>query len=243
LIAPLVWSLLPIGSLLLLVDVFPSASGGYVVGLVVALGQTVRLVFSPNADMEADFADAFHAYLKKEPGASTNQVSEPHDGQKMPGANAFAGLPALQESVDFDNGRIASESLRKISAETLAKQGEGAPIVKLVNALLMGAVEKGASNIYIEPFKEELSVRYRIHNSLYRIMSPPLKFRDAITARIKKMSKLDVKEQRCPQQGLIRVRFRNNGVTTDVDLSVSCLPSSFGENILISIPTHPMRRS
>ena len=64
LVAPLVWSLLVLGSLLLLSSILPAAVGGYVMGLVVSFGQIARLVFSPNADMEADFADSFRAYLE-----------------------------------------------------------------------------------------------------------------------------------------------------------------------------------
>ena len=70
LIAPLVWSPLVVGSLLLVNIMFSAASLGYVAGLMASLGQTVRLVFSPNADMEADFADTFRAYLRNERAAT-----------------------------------------------------------------------------------------------------------------------------------------------------------------------------
>ena len=103
------------------------------------------------------------------------------------------------------------EELEEISAEALAKQGEEAPVIKLVNVILMSAIQKGASDIHIEPYEKELRVRYRIDGILYNIMQPPMKFRDAITSRIKIMSKLDIAEKRLPQDGRIKIRFQDNG--------------------------------
>ena len=113
-----------------------------------------------------------------------------------------------------DSGDVeVLEELEEISAEMLAKQGEEAPVVKLVNVILMSAIQKGASDIHIEPYEKELRVRYRIDGLLYNIMQPPMKFRDAITSRIKIMSKLDIAEKRLPQDGRIKIRFQDNGVT------------------------------
>jgi type II secretory ATPase GspE/PulE/Tfp pilus assembly ATPase PilB-like protein len=147
----------------------------------------------------------------------------------------FTEVPASKELFDSDDGRMLLEPLEEISAETLAKQGEKAPLIKLVNVVLVSAVEKGASHIHIEPYEKELRVRFRIDGLLYNIMSPPLKFRDAITACIKEMSKLDIEDQRRPQQGRIEARFRDNGLTTDIDFLVSSQPTVFGEKIVISV--------
>ena len=103
------------------------------------------------------------------------------------------------------------EEFEEISAEALAKQGEEAPVIKLVNVILMSAIQKGASDIHIEPYEKELRVRYRIDGILYNIMQPPMKFRDAITSRIKIMSKLDIAEKRLPQDGRIKIRFQDGG--------------------------------
>ena len=105
----------------------------------------------------------------------------------------------------------SSRSSQEISAEALAKQGEEAPVVRLVNVVLMSAIQKGASDIHIEPYEKELRVRYRIDGILYNIMAPPMKFRDAITSRIKIMAKLDIAEKRLPQDGRIKIRFNDNG--------------------------------
>ncbi|MBI3046978.1 MAG: type IV-A pilus assembly ATPase PilB [Acidobacteria bacterium] len=143
---------------------------------------------------------------------------------------------ALQEMpVPTDADVEVLEDLEEISAETLAKQGEEAPIIKLVNVLLMSAIQKGASDIHIEPYEKELRVRYRIDGVLYNIMSPPLKFRDAITSRVKIMAKLDISEKRLPQDGRIKIRFQDNGRPKDIDFRVSCLPTLFGEKIVMRL--------
>ena len=100
---------------------------------------------------------------------------------------------ALEEMPVLSDDQVELiEELEEISAESLAKQGEEAPVIKLVNVILMSAIQKGASDIHIEPYEKELRVRYRIDGLLYNIMAPPMKFRDAITSRIKIMSKLDI---------------------------------------------------
>src|SRR5688572_1884680 len=137
-------------------------------------------------------------------------------------------------SSDTDDVEVLEE-LEEISADMLAKQGEEAPVIKLVNVILMGAIQKGASDIHIEPYEKEYRVRYRVDGLLYSIMQPPLKFRDAITSRIKIMAKLDIAEKRLPQDGRIKIRFQDNGSPKDIDFRVSCLPTLFGEKIVMRL--------
>jgi type IV pilus assembly protein PilB len=145
-------------------------------------------------------------------------------------SQALDNLPAIA-----DEDVEVLEELEEISAETLAKQGEEAPIIKLVNVLLMSAIQKGASDIHIEPYEKELRVRYRVDGLLYNIMQPPMKFRDAMTSRIKIMAKLDIAEKRLPQDGRIKIRFQDNGSPKDIDFRVSCLPTLFGEKIVMRL--------
>src|SRR5215212_3836637 len=144
---------------------------------------------------------------------------------------ALEEMPMLTSTDDVE---VISE-LEEISAEMLAKQGEEAPVIKLVNVILMSAIQKGASDIHIEPYEKELRVRYRIDGILYNIMQPPMKFRDAITSRIKIMSKLDIAEKRLPQDGRIKIRFQDGGEMRDIDFRVSCLPTLFGEKIVMRL--------
>ncbi len=143
---------------------------------------------------------------------------------------------ALQEMPTVDEAVVdVVEEFEEISAEALAQQGEEAPVIKLVNVILLSAIQKGASDIHIEPYEKELRVRYRIDGILYNIMQPPMKFRDAITSRIKIMSRLDIAEKRLPQDGRIKVRFQDHGAMKEIDFRVSCLPTLFGEKIVMRL--------
>jgi type IV pilus assembly protein PilB len=147
---------------------------------------------------------------------------------------ASKGLEEMQALADTGDVEVLQE-FEEISAEALARQGEEAPVIKLVNVILMSAIQKGASDIHIEPYEKELRVRYRIDGILYNIMSPPMKFRDAITSRIKIMAKLDIAEKRLPQDGRIKIRFQEGGGTKEIDFRVSCLPTLFGEKIVLRL--------
>ena len=102
--------------------------------------------------------------------------------------------------------------------------------------MLMSAIQKGASDIHIEPYEKEFRVRFRIDGLLYNVMAPPMKFRDAITSRIKIMAKLDIAEKRLPQDGRIKIRFGDaDGGTKEIDFRVSVLPTLFGEKIVMRL--------
>src|SRR5712691_8911463 len=147
---------------------------------------------------------------------------------------ATKGLEEMQALEGGDDVEVLEE-LEEISAEALAKQGEEAPVVRLVNVVLMSAIQKGASDIHIEPYEKELRIRYRIDGILYNIMNPPMKFRDAISSRLKIMAKLDIAEKRLPQDGRIKTRFSDNGTQKEIDFRVSVLPTLFGEKIVMRL--------
>jgi type IV pilus assembly protein PilB len=99
----------------------------------------------------------------------------------------------------------------------------------------MSAIQKGASDIHIEPYEREFRVRFRIDGITYVVMNPPMKFRDAMTSRVKIMAKLDIAEKRLPQDGRIKIRFADNGVSKEIDFRVSCLPTLFGEKLVLRL--------
>ncbi len=143
---------------------------------------------------------------------------------------------ALEEMPSIGDGAVeVLDDLEEISVEALARQGEEAPVIKLVNVILMSAISKGASDIHVEPYEKEYRIRYRIDGILYNVMTPSLRMRDAITSRIKIMAKLDIAEKRLPQDGRIKIRFADNGVSKDIDFRVSCLPTLFGEKIVLRL--------
>jgi type IV pilus assembly protein PilB len=172
--------------------------------------------------------------------AAPKAVKEKDPSVSLPNVStleiATKGLEELQASLDTDASDVeVLEELQEISADALARQGEEAPVVRLVNVVLMSAIQKGASDIHIEPYEKELRVRYRIDGILYNIMSPPMKFRDAISSRIKIMSKLDIAEKRLPQDGRIKIRFNEHGTQKEIDFRVSVLPTLFGEKIVMRL--------
>jgi type IV pilus assembly protein PilB len=143
---------------------------------------------------------------------------------------------ALQDLPQVDASEVeVLEELEEISVEALARQGEEAPVIRLVNVMLMSAISKGASDIHIEPYEKEMRIRYRIDGVLYNIMAPPLKFRDPIASRVKIMAKLDIAEKRLPQDGRIKIRFNDAGRAKEIDFRVSCLPTLFGEKIVLRL--------
>jgi len=165
-------------------------------------------------------------------GPIVQQQTEPGESALDAATRSLSDLPSMLDG----GGEVeVMEDLEEISAELLARQGEEAPVIKLVNVVLMSAISKGASDIHIEPYEKEYRVRYRIDGILYNIMAPPLKMRDAITSRIKIMAKLDIAEKRLPQDGRIKIRFSDNGQTKDIDFRVSCLPTLFGEKIVMRL--------
>jgi type IV pilus assembly protein PilB len=144
---------------------------------------------------------------------------------------------ALEETASIaDDDVELLEEIEQIDVTSLEKQGGEAPVIRLVNLMLMSAIQKGASDIHIEPYEKEFRVRFRIDGLLYNVMAPPMKFRDAITSRIKIMSKLDIAEKRLPQDGRIKIRFADgDGGTKEIDFRVSCLPTLFGEKIVLRL--------
>ena len=90
-----------------------------------------------------------------------------------------------------------------INVLDLEKSAEEAPVVRLVNLVLVDAIKKGCSDIHIEPYEKEFRVRMRIDGALYEVMKPPLKLKNAVISRIKIMSSLDIAERRLPQDGKI----------------------------------------
>ena len=114
----------------------------------------------------------------------------------------------------------------------LERSAEDAPVVKLVNLVLIDAIKKGASDIHIEPYEKDFRVRYRIDGVLYEMMKPPLKLKAAMTSRLKIMSQLDIAERRLPQDGRIKLKL---GKGREMDYRVSCLPTLFGEKIVLRL--------
>src|SRR5215208_5784123 len=136
-----------------------------------------------------------------------------------------------QESADLE----VLEEDEEMDVNQLADSAEEAPVVKLCNLILTDAIKRGASDIHIEPYEKEYRVRFRIDGILYEIMNPPLKLKDAMTSRMKILSKLDISEKRLPQDGRIKLKMKLNDRNKELDFRVSVLPTLFGEKIVLRL--------
>jgi type IV pilus assembly protein PilB len=136
---------------------------------------------------------------------------------------------------DFDNlVHGAVEDLEVVEDEKLDALSSDveAPIIKLVNGILLRAAKMGVSDIHIEPYEKKFRVRYRLDGVLTTVMGLPLKIKNAIISRVKIMSQLDIAERRLPQDGRIKLKM---GKTKTMDYRVSVLPTLFGEKIVLRL--------
>ena len=170
-------------------------------------------------------------------GAATKSSNMSSAGTASGGISSLElATKALEElpQITDDDVEVLQE-MEEIDVASLERQGGEAPVIRLVNVVLMSAISKGASDIHIEPYEKEYRIRYRVDGILYNIMSPPMKFRDAIASRVKIMAKLDIAEKRLPQDGRIKIRFNDNGSSREIDFRVSVLPTLFGEKIVMRL--------
>ena len=145
-----------------------------------------------------------------------------------------------EKQVDLDDivGQLDSEAIEvadsegEVSVIDLEKGAGEAPVIKLVNVVLLNAIKKRASDIHIEPYEKSFRVRYRIDGILYEEMALPLKLKNAMTSRVKIMSQLDISERRLPQDGRIKLKI---GKDKEMDFRVSVLPTLFGEKIVMRL--------
>src|SRR6266571_4174793 len=142
--------------------------------------------------------------------------------------------PSYEEVMaGFDEGEIEfTGDDEELNLLELEKASDDAPVVRLVNMVLLNAIKKGASDIHIEPYEKKLRVRYRIDGVLIDEMSPPLKLKAAIASRLKIMAQLDIAERRLPQDGRIKLKM---GKGREMDFRVSVLPTLWGEKIVLRL--------
>ncbi len=150
----------------------------------------------------------------------------------------------MSEKSQYNLSNIEGDALNKVSASTAKfyNKGEGdidrlkeiasqAPVVELLNMVLLRAIREKASDIHFEPFEKDYKIRYRIDGVCYDIAHPPRDLSPAISSRIKVMANLDVEENRLPQDGRIMMDIGGK----NVDLRVSTLPTLYGESIVMRV--------
>lgn len=165
--------------------------------------------------------DTFYGASKQAPSGVSSQASAEDDG---------FGTTSL-EDFDLDDVEYGDDE-EVVNAVDLQNMAEEAPVVRLVNAILIDAIRNNASDIHMEPYEKSMRVRFRIDGVLKEVMKPPLKLRNAIVSRIKIMSNLDIAERRLPQDGRIKLKMGGN---REMDFRVSILPCLFGEKVVMRL--------
>ena len=132
---------------------------------------------------------------------------------------------------DADELEQVSETDEMSDLAQIKADAEDAPVIRLVNLLLVNALEQGASDIHIEPFEKVLRVRYRVDGKLEETKSPPRNVFPALVSRIKIMANLDIAEHRLPQDGRFRIKYKGR----EIDFRIAILPCYYGEKIVLRV--------
>lgn len=149
------------------------------------------------------------------------------------GLNHYYPLETSEEMIDDleEESDMGELSFGDIDEKDILNAANDAPIIKLVNYILVQADKRGASDIHISPQEKDIRVRYRIDGVMKTVMTPPKRVQGALASRIKIMSNLNIAEKRLPQDGRIEIKISDKAI----DIRVSVLPVKFGENIVMRL--------
>ncbi len=211
------------------------------------VGQTLVVAMSDPTDMFAiddlKFMTGYNIEVVVAGEQSLQNAIEQYysGGKKAAGGGAGGANAALQEAeddygagiddLDLDDVEYGEEE-ENVNTVDLQNMAEEAPVVRLVNAILVDAIRNNTSDIHMEPYEKMMRIRFRIDGVLREVMRPPLKLRNAIVSRIKIMSSLDIAERRLPQDGRIKIKL---GGGREMDFRVSILPTLFGEKVVMRL--------
>ncbi len=156
---------------------------------------------------------------------------EKHYGYQ--GESAAAMIDELFADVEkvLDQSTTSGTREEIADANNLIALAHEAPVIKLINLVILQAIQSRASDLHFEPFEEDYQVRQRVDGVLYTISTPPKHLSVAVCSRLKVMSNLDIAERRLPQDGRIQLSLGGK----DIDLRISFLPTMFGESVVIRI--------
>jgi type IV pilus assembly protein PilB len=162
--------------------------------------------------------------------ATEKAVNEALSGVSSAG-NAMQQV--IQEAEQQGDAAVeeVKENRQEIDLDRLALESEDAPVVRIVNLILVQSLKEKASDIHIEPFEKTVKLRYRVDGNLIEAASPPKNLQMPIASRVKILAGLDIAERRLPQDGRFRIRVSGK----EVDLRVSVLPTVHGEKIVIRL--------
>jgi len=162
-------------------------------------------------------------------GAIRKAIDRLYEAQTGGLAEVLSEMDAAVGDVEVVEGE--DEQWAKADIFELKESADEAPVVRLINMILVDAIRRGASDIHLEPYEKVFRVRFRIDGVLHEIMTPPKRLEAALTSRVKIMSNLDIAERRLPQDGRIKLRYNQR----EIDFRVSTLPTIFGEKTVMRI--------
>jgi general secretion pathway protein E len=148
----------------------------------------------------------------------------------------FARIEALYGATEAaESNQSFAQQLEGIGEEEdvahLRDMASEVPVIRLVNQMLIRALESRASDVHIEPFENQLKIRYRIDGILHEVESPPRQLKAAVISRLKILAQLNIAERRLPQDGRIKIRLGGK----DVDLRIATVPTLYGESVVIRL--------
>ncbi|MBM4293726.1 MAG: type II secretion system protein GspE [Deltaproteobacteria bacterium] len=187
-------------------------------------GVLMAMADPDNPDTRAALEVALGVRISPVP-ASEEEILELIETVYQPGSR----MARLVGDLDAEEVETVTEEAAEIGH--LRDMAKEAPIIQLVNLLVLRAIEIGASDIHLEPFENEFRVRYRKDGLLYEAESPPKGLQAAVLSRLKIMSRLDIAERRLPQDGRFRLKVKGR----DIDFRVSTIPTLLGESMVIRI--------
>jgi type IV pilus assembly protein PilB len=149
---------------------------------------------------------------------------------KYYGAAAYVGtaIEKFQKAEGKENTSVGLELVQVHDVDT-SMTGQDAPVIQLVNSILSEGIRKNASDIHFEPYEKRVRVRMRVDGVMQEVVQVPLEMKRAVTARFKIMSRMDIGEQRVPQDG--RIKLKASG--SEIDFRVNSMPTLFGEKIVL----------
>lgn len=181
-------------------------------------------------------ADSRGVFALRDLARNLNLKPHPVQAEEKTILDAINRIYSQTSRVDEVMGDIKGEDLSMIATEfespkDLLELTEEAPIIRLLNALLMEAVKEKASDIHIEPYEKGIDVRFRVDGMLNKVLTPPKIIHDALISRIKIISGLDIAEKRLPQDGRMKLLVGGK----DIDIRVSIIPTALGERAVLRL--------
>ncbi|QHI98305.1 type II secretion system protein GspE [Xylophilus rhododendri] len=170
--------------------------------------------------------------LRRHPVRLLQRIEAPALAQRISAAYAQGESSAATVVSEVESDADLSRMMQELPAiEDLLETADDAPIIRMLNALLTQAARDGASDIHIEPYERQSSVRFRVDGALREVVQPNRALHAALISRLKIMADLDISEKRLPQDGRISLRIG----TRAVDVRVSTLPSAWGERAVLRL--------